>query len=246
MPKSRSALFAALVVLFVPALAMPAMAQTTEALTIAVMQNDPAAIDRAIRAGADPRALGPNGSPLAIAAMSGRARAVRALLDHGADPAAPGPNGGNALTSAFFAMNGVALLGRDEAPDPARRADALEVLRLIAARKVGLDTPMRLGPATFTPLQQAAEAGALDVVQILLEAGANPNAVNGGRYTALDYAVDRPPSWAALPQNRRADVVRALLAKGARLDRAGADGVTPLARARAAGDPEILAALERR
>jgi len=122
MPKSPPALAAALVVLFVPALATPAVAQTTEALTIAVMQNDPAAIDRAIRAGADPRALGPNGSPLAIAAMSGRARAVRALLDHGADPAAPGPNGGNALTSAFFAMNGVALLGRDEAPDPARRA----------------------------------------------------------------------------------------------------------------------------
>jgi hypothetical protein len=113
MPKSRPALVAALVVLFVPALPRPAVAQTTEALTIAVMQNDPAAIDRAIRAGADPRALGPNGSPLAIAAMSGRARAVRALLDHGADPAAPGPNGGNALTSAFFAMNGVALLGRD-------------------------------------------------------------------------------------------------------------------------------------
>lgn len=243
MPRSFTAALLAVLALAAPA---PAAAQTTEALTIAVMQNDPAAIDRAIRAGADPRALGPNGSPLAIAAMSGRARAVRALLDHGADPAAPGPNGGNALTATFFAMSGVALLGRDEAPDPARRADALEVLRMIAARKVGLDTPMRLGPATFTPLQQAAEAGALDVVQILLDAGANPNATNGGRYTALDYAVDRPPSWAALPQDRRADIVRALLARGARLDRAGADGVTPLARARRAGNPEIVALLEGR
>ncbi|RAK62860.1 ankyrin repeat domain-containing protein [Phenylobacterium kunshanense] len=243
MPKSFAAPLTALALLLAPA---AAAAQTPEALQIAVMQDDPAAIDRAIRAGADPRALGPHGSPLAIAAMSGKARAVRALLDHGADPAAPGPNGDNALGSAFFAMNGVALLGRDEAPDPARRAQALEVLRLVAARKIGLDTPIRVGPSTFTPLMLAAEAGALDVTQILLDAGANPNATNSGRYTPIDYAVDRPPSWAALPQGRRTDIVRALLAKGARLDRAGADGVTPLARARRAGNPEIVALLEGR
>lgn len=224
--------------------ATPAAAQTDEALRIAILQDDPAAIDRAIRAGADPRAVGENGSPLAIAAMSGRARAVRALLDHGADPSAPGPNGGNALSAAFFAMNGVAILGRDEAPEPARRAAALEVVRAIAARGVGLDVLMRLGPTSMTPLMQASEAGALDVVQILLQAGANPNAVNGGRYSALDYAVDRAPSWAALPQEGRAEIVRALLAKGARKDRAGADGVTPLARARRAGDPAVIAALE--
>lgn len=242
----RRTFVASAVALVAMALASPAAAQTVEALQIAVMQDDPAAIDRAIRAGSDPRAIGENGSLLAIAAMSGRARAVRALLDHGADPAAPGPNGGNALSAAFFAMNGVALLGRDEAPDPARRAAAVEVVRAIAARRVGLDVLMRLGPTNVTPLMQAAEAGALDLVQILLEAGANPNAVNGGRYTALDYAVDRAPSWTALPQDQRAEVVRALLAKGARKDRAGADGVTPLARARRAGDPAVIALLEGR
>ncbi|WP_068875603.1 ankyrin repeat domain-containing protein [Phenylobacterium sp. CCH9-H3] len=225
-------------------LAAPATAQTDAALRVAILQDDPGAIAGAIRAGADPRAVGENGSPLAIAAMSGKARAVRALLDLGADPAAPGPNGGNAVSAAFFAMNGVALLGRDEAPEPARRAAALDVLRAIAARGVGLDVLMRLGPTSMTPLMQAAEAGAVDVVQILLQAGANPNAVNGGRYSALDYAVDRAPSWAALPQDGRAEIVRALLAKGARRDRAGADGVTPLARARRTGNAEVIAALE--
>jgi ankyrin repeat protein len=222
----------------------PAWAQTPEALQIAVMRNDAAAIEQAIQAGSDPRAVGANGSLLAVAAMSGRAEAVRALLAHGADPAAPGPNGGNALNAAFFAINGVALLGRGDRPDPARRAEGVEVVRLLAARRIGLDNPARIGPTSMTPLMQAAEAGALDLVRILLDAGANPNAANGGRYTALDYAVDAPPIWTTLPQDQRAAVVRTLLAKGARRDRAGADGLTPLARARRTGDAEIIAALE--
>src|SRR3990167_527143 len=84
------------------ALAVPAAAQTTEALQLAVVRDDPAAIDQAIRAGSNPSATTEHGSLLAIAAMSGKARAVRALLAHGADPAAPGPNGGSALSAAFF------------------------------------------------------------------------------------------------------------------------------------------------
>jgi len=232
--------------LFALVLASPGAAQTTEALQMAMLNNDPAAIDRAISAGSNPSAMTENGSLLAIAAMSGRARAVRALLAHGADPAAPGPNGGNALNAAFFAMNGVVLLARDEAPDPARRAEAVEIVRMIAARKTGLDNPVRIATTNMTPLMQAAQAGALDVVQILLDAGANPNAVNAGGYAALDYAVDRAPTWTTLPATQRAGIVRALLAKGARRDRTGADRITPLARARAAGDPTVVAALEGR
>lgn len=232
--------------LFALALASPAAAQTTEALQMAVLRNDPAAIEQAIRSGSNPSAATENGSLLAQAAMSGRAQAVRALLAHGADPAAPGPNGGNALNAAFFAMNGTVLLARDEAPDPARRAQAVEIVRLIAARGIGLDNPIRIATTNMTPLMQAAQAGALDVVQILLDAGANPNATNAGGYAALDYAVDRAPIWTTLPADQRAGIVRALLAKGARRDHAGADKITPLARARATGDPAIVAALEAR
>lgn len=228
------------------ALGPPAAAQTAEALQIAVFNDDPAAIAAAIHAGSDPRAEGRDGSLLAQAALMGRARAVRALLAAGADPAAPGPNGAGALGAAFFAVNGSALLGRGDTPDPAKRAAALEVVRLLAAQRTGLNTPMRVGPTSMTPLMLAAAAGAADVAEILLAAGADPNAANGGRYTALDYAVDRPPVWAALPQDRRADIVRALLAKGARRDRAGADGITPLARARSTGDAAIVAAVEGR
>jgi ankyrin repeat protein len=211
-----------------------------------MLDNDPAAIDRAIRAGSDPSATTENGSLLAQAAMSGRARAVRALLAHGADPTARGPNGGNALNAAFFAMNGAVLLARDETPDPVRRADAVDIVRMIAARKQGLDVPVRIATTNMTPLMQAAQAGALDVVQILLDAGANPNAVNAGGYAALDYAVDRAPIWTTLPAADRAGIVRALLAKGARRDHTGADRITPLARARTTGDPAIVAAVEGR
>lgn len=241
---SRTLAATAALLLLAAALPSPAAAQTPEALQMAVFNNDPAAIERAIKAGSDPRASGEQGSLLAGAAMFGRAKAVRALLAHGADPAAPGPNGGNALNTAFFAMNGAAILGRGDTPDPARRAEGVEVVRLIAARKVGLDNPMRIATTNMTPLMQAAEAGALDLVQILLDAGANPNATNGGGYTALDYAADRAPIWTTLPQDRRADVVRALLAKGARRDHTGADRVTPLARARRTGNAEVIAALE--
>ncbi|MEW5684622.1 MAG: ankyrin repeat domain-containing protein [Pseudomonadota bacterium] len=226
--------------------ASPAAAQTDDALLMAVMRNDPAAIDMAVRAGANPRAVGEQGSLLAQAALSGRARAVRALLANGADPAAPGPNGGNALNAAFFAMNGMVLMGRDDEPSPARRAEAVEIVRMIAARRTGLDSQMRIGPTMMTPLMQAAQAGALDLVRILLDAGANPNAANGGGYTALDYAADRAPGWSSFPAAERGEIVQALLAKGARRDRAGADRLTPLARARRAGNTAAAAALEAR
>lgn len=226
--------------------ASPAVAQTPEALQIAVARNDAAAIEAAIAAGSDPNAAGENGSLLGMAALMGKAQAVRALLAHGADPGARGANGGNALNAAFFAVNGGQLLGRGDPPDPRRRAEGVEVVRLIAARKVGLDNPVKIATTNMTPLMQAAEAGALDLVQILLDAGANPNAANAGGYTALDYVAERAPIWTTLPQDRRGDVARALLAKGARRDRAGADRLTPLERARRAGNAEVVAALEGR
>jgi len=235
-----AALFAAL------ALASPAAAQTTEALQIAIAQNNPAAMEAAIRAGSDPNGVTDQGSLLGLAALMGKAQAVRVLLAHGADPAARGANGGNALNAAFFAINGAAILGRGDRPDPARRAEGVEVVSLLAARKVGLDNPVKIATRNMTPLMQAAEVGALDLVQILLDAGANPNTPNAGGYTALDFAADRAPIWCELPQDRRADVVRALLAKGARREHVGADRVTPLERARRAGNLEVVAILEAR
>ncbi len=167
---SRCAVCPTLVLAAILLVASPAAAQMTAAETLqtAVAMGNPAAIEAAIRAGGDPRAVDEKeGSLLAKAALFGKAQSVRILLEHGcADPGARGPNGGNALNAAFFAINGGQILGRGDEPDPARRAEGVEVVRLIAARKIGLDVPVKIATTNMTPLMQAAQAGALDLVQI--------------------------------------------------------------------------------
>jgi hypothetical protein len=191
---------------------------------------------------------GSEAQALVNAVRFGRPTEVRALLARGADPdvRVDDPAGGNAVNVAFTAMNGMALLGRTDEPDPGRHAAALDVLRALVERTPALDLAVRIGPRDVTPLMLAAESGAVDVVRVLLDGGANPNATNGGRYTALDFAVDRPPIWSTSPAADRAEIVQLLLAKGARADRAGADGVKPAARARRAGRTDIAALIEGR
>jgi hypothetical protein len=97
----------------------------------------------------------------------------------------------------------------------------------------------------MSPLMIAANAGVPDVVKILLDAGASPNFANGGKYTALDYAVDRAPGWSPASPSDRAEVVRLLIAAGAQIQKKGADGLTPMDRARRSGDQAVIAALTR-
>jgi ankyrin repeat protein len=154
--------------------------------------------------------------PLIVAVMSTRPEVVKQLLDDGADPSkrAEDPAIGNAVTAAFFAMNGVELTGRSDELDARKHAAALEVLRLVASRKKGLDQTVRRAQTNMTALMIAAQAGALDAVQVLLEAGANPNATNAGGYTALDFALEAGPAWARGNAVNRPAVVRALQAAG--------------------------------
>ena len=214
----------------------------TSKLVDAIGRGDVAAARTAIEARADINAdVGEGRTPLITAVMFARPGIVRLLLERGADPRkqADDPRVGNAVTAAFTAMNGVELTWRADEPDAQRREAAVEVLRLVAARKADLNLLMRRATSHYTPLMLAAEAGALDAVEILLAAGADPNVANGGKYTALDFAVDDPPIWSQAPRGDRVAVVRALLKAGARTDRKGADGLTPAQRAARAGSPEI-------
>jgi ankyrin repeat protein len=158
-----------------PLVAAADMSDATSQLLTAIMTNNAAMARTAIDAGADIDGdTGEGRTPLIVAAMTTKPALVQLLLERGADPKrrADDPSIGNATTAAFFAMNGAELTGRADEVDPKKHADALEVLRLISAKKADLDLPVRRGPRMLTALMIATQFGARDAVQILLAAGA--------------------------------------------------------------------------
>src|SRR5262245_54787873 len=77
--------------------------------------------------------------------MMTRPEAVRVLIERGADPTREADDGaiGNAVTAAFFAMNGVELRGEADHPDARTHAAAVEVLKRVVGPKVGLNFQAR-------------------------------------------------------------------------------------------------------
>jgi ankyrin repeat protein len=131
---------------------------------------------------------------------------VRELLTHGPDLAFPAFAGGTALHWAHFAgaPRVVALLLAAGA-DPTLRDPMLgctpEVFGICTPRELGTKVRQRLeqDPALVRaesprggPLHEAAHAGSLAVVQLLVEAGAEPGRRNAEGKTALDLARARP------------------------------------------------------
>jgi ankyrin repeat protein len=216
-------------------------------LAIGIARNSPAMMQAALAAGADINAnLGEGRTPLITAVMTTKPDAVKFLLDHGADvnKVADDAAVGNGLSAAFFAMSGVAITRRGEDDFVSeRRAGAIESLRLVAAKKPNFDVLVSRGPTRLSPLMIAADAGVADAVRILLDAGASPNFVNGGKYAALDYAVDRAPRWSPAPASERLECVKLLLAAGAQTKKSGADKLSPLQRAQRAGNTAAVALL---
>lgn len=129
-------------------------------LAIAAARGDTTMVAALLRAGALPaRATSGDVHPLDLAAGSGRVAVVRLLLAAGADPAYVDEHGGHALSSATEEGDTatVALLLRTL---PAERLRAL-----LATESNGFDG---------TPLAAAARRGDVDVVRLLLRAGAPP------------------------------------------------------------------------
>ena len=178
--------------------ARAATLEATSDLVTAIVANKPDVALAALEAGADINAnVGEGRTPLISAVMFSRPEMVKMLLERGADPNRRADDAiiGSAVTAAFFAMNGTQLIGMGET-SATRHATALEVLKLIVSAKgANLNLLVRRATSEMSPLMIVADAGAADAVQILLDAGANPNTMNGGKYTALDYAVDRKPGW---------------------------------------------------
>lgn len=223
-----------------------AHAQGADQLAIAAMRDSPAMAQAALNGGVDINAdVGEGRTALITAVMRVKPGTVKFLLDQGADVNREADIAtGNALSAAFVAMSGVALTRRgDEEEIKALLAPALEILRQVASRKPNFNVLVSRGTVRMTPLMIAADAGVPDVVKILLDAGASPNFANPGKYTALDYAVARAPSWSPATPAERAEVVRLLLAAGAQTEKKASDGLSPLERAKRGGNQAVIAAL---
>jgi hypothetical protein len=144
-------------------------------LVSAVITNNAAMARAALAEGADVNAnTGEGRTALIVAAMASRPEMVRLLLEKGADPArvSADPKIGNAVTAAFWGENGEVLRRPLSESDPRKRAAALEVLRLVTAKKQGLNVKVRRGANEMTALMMATEYGASDAAKILRDAGA--------------------------------------------------------------------------
>jgi ankyrin repeat protein len=145
-----------------------------------------------------------NGTPFFRAAVAADIEALKLLLAHGADlewsPTAiedgppAGPGGSIAgKTPLMVAMNGGKGVGMAGGPGDIREGDA-------------------------PPFREISNREPLDAVQLLLEAGANPDALTPSGESALHIAA----------REGKLDIIRALAAGGAALDLPNGDGLTAL------------------
>jgi ankyrin repeat protein len=144
-------------------------------LVFAVLSDNAAMARAALAEGADVNAnTGEGRTPLIVAAMASRPAMVRLLLEKGADPARLSNDTkiGNAVTAAFWGENGDELRRPVGQSDPKKRAKALEVLKLVAAKRQGLNAKVRRDGQEVTALMMATRYGAEDAAKILRDAGA--------------------------------------------------------------------------
>jgi ankyrin repeat protein len=146
---------------------------------------------------ADPNARIGGASALAVLADKGRGDFVRLLVDAGADVALPGAARKTPLMAAAISGNTdivKILLGADNAALDARDGD------------------------NWTALAHAVKKGRRDIVNLLLEAGADPETTDSRGLTPFNRAA----------VDGRTEIMALLYAKGVRIDVRDNDGDTPL------------------
>ena len=186
-------------------------------LARAAGRGDLEAVNDLLRRGASPDDRGEGGrTAVTAAAYVGAPAVVRALVDAGADVDLQDESRSNA----FLAMG---------------ETGNVDVLREVLRGEPDLTRTNRFGGTALIP---AADRGHVEMVRALLQTDVDVDHVNDLGWTALLEAV-------ILGDGGRAhqEIVRLLVAAGARTDLADRDGVTPLEHARSRGYDEIAALL---
>ena len=188
-------------------------------LHAAAAKGNAAEIERLIAAGEKPNVQDSHGrTSLHIAAHFGHQAAARALLKGGANP--------NALDAQRYDIVTIAAVNND-----------LPMLKLALAG--GCDPKTITSPYQGTALIAAAHLGHVEVVRVLIAAGAPLDHVNNLGWTALIESI-------VLGNGGRnhTDTLDALVKAGASVNIADRQGVTPLGHAKSRGYGEMVRILE--
>jgi ankyrin repeat protein len=177
-------------------------------------------IERLLVAGADREARDGNGrTPLHVAVYRKKYDAARVLLAKGANA--------NALDRQRYDVVTIAAV-----------ADDVPMLKL--ALEGGASAKNVTSPYDGTALIAAAHLGHVEVVQILIRAGAPLDHINNLTWTALMESIVLGDGG-----KRHTETLRALVAAGANVNIPDRAGVTPLAHARGRGYKEMTGILEK-
>ncbi len=226
-------------------LLLEAGADPNAAMKLAVDRGDEALLRLLLEAGADPNA-GPYLNR--TAGKAGRDGLTELLLRHGADPRLGDAEGRTALVEAARNAHD-ANVRRFAAPgadlDASWRGEPLLLAlhTMIPKQKhvpallveLGADVNVHCKEGQ-TPLMRATLNSHHDLMEVLVQAGAELEAVDAAGRTALHYAAET-----RFEANR---VVALLLESGAAVEARDGEGRTPLCLAQAAGNQPIATALE--
>ncbi|HSF16836.1 MAG TPA: ankyrin repeat domain-containing protein [Vicinamibacteria bacterium] len=240
-------------------------------LMLAVLHDDVETATGLIAAGADVDAVDAYGRTALIIAAQSSLRSVRLLIAAGADISVRDDVGTSALTVAVEAgrtdiVSELRAAGATESleeqlDDAVRAGNRTEVARLIDA---GADVDALDTSSYQTPLMTAIERRDLEMVLVLLDAGADPAREGTGIETtgenALTFAARQGSTWvflkllqagarsdvierAAIAGCRHRDVLRAALGSGVHVNSRGPRGFTLLMCAASAGAAETVSFL---